>query len=172
MQKADSILDVGFLSPHVSDYVAEHRAEHAAWFEFSERVNRNGQRLLSEAKITTGDAGTSDPKFLAFLLLIRTLSNFQAVILLVERGMIVEARTLARSCYENMFCLVSLQKFGAEFSQKMLNDELASRKATSNWLLQKEGRLDHAGADAAKRLRETVYEIDAISENIGRHVFE
>jgi hypothetical protein len=31
------------------------------------------------------------------LLFTRTLSNFQGVILMAERGMIVEARTLARS---------------------------------------------------------------------------
>lgn len=152
--------------------MADHRQNHADSFEFAEKMNRLGQKLIAEANVVIGEEGAKDPKVLALLLLLRLMSGFQGVILLIERGMVVEARTLARSCYENMYCLVSLQKFGSEFSARMIGDDLASRKATANWLLQREARLDYAGADAAKKLRETVYEIDANHENIGRHVFE
>ena len=43
------------------------------------------------------------PRILALALLSRTLSNLKGVAILTERGLAVEARTLARCCYENLF---------------------------------------------------------------------
>ena len=57
--------------------------------------------------------GLYDPNFLAYLLLCRTRSNFAAAILLTKQRMIVEARTLARCCFENAFLFAGLRDKGA-----------------------------------------------------------
>jgi hypothetical protein len=165
----DSIADIGFLSPAVAGYITDHRNQYADFFGLADALNRVGQGVMSEANVTITDQRAADPKLLTLLLLIRTMSNFQGVILLVERGMIVEARTLARSCYENVYCLSALQKDGAGFVKAMLADELYARKAASNWLLQKPERLEFAGAGAAGMLHESLSNIEAASESTARH---
>jgi hypothetical protein len=147
-------------------------------FEIAEELNRIGQSILADAKVTFTSKGPNDPKLLTMLLLIRTLSNFQGVILLAERGMIVEARTLGRCCYENAYVVSALQKDGDEFVKAMLSDEMHVRKGTSRWFLDDPARLEHvAGGEAQLKKnienieaehRKTVgYKFDQIAERAG-----
>ncbi|MFZ1910114.1 MAG: DUF5677 domain-containing protein [Burkholderiales bacterium] len=128
---ADSILDEGFLSPHINSYVAEHVEENREICEIAEALNRVGQGILAQAELTVIAQEVADPKPIALLLLIRTMSGFQAVILLSERGMIVEARTLAGSCYENVYVLSALKKDGEALVKAMVADEMHARKTGS-----------------------------------------
>ncbi|RXH36638.1 hypothetical protein XH99_06635 [Bradyrhizobium nanningense] len=74
---------------------------------------------------------------------------------MVRDGLIVEARTLARCCYENLIWAGALKERGSEFVKDMLNDEAASRKAVGQITLK---LISRAGADAsaedAKLLRD------------------
>jgi hypothetical protein len=72
--------------------------------------------------------GLYDPNFLAYLLLCRTRSNFAAAILLTKQRMIVEARTLARCCFENAFLVAGLREQGRAFANRMKEDDEAGRK--------------------------------------------
>jgi Family of unknown function (DUF5677) len=69
-------------------------------------------------------------------LLCRTISNFEGVIALAKLGLIVEARTLTRCCYENLFFIVGLIEKGEEFVSAMYHDELASIRSRGNFLLE------------------------------------
>jgi hypothetical protein len=60
-----------------------------------------------------------DPNVLTFLLLCRTRSNFIAAILLIKQRMIVEARTLARCCFENAFLVAGLHEQGRAFVDRI-----------------------------------------------------
>jgi hypothetical protein len=60
-----------------------------------------GHRLLYEVKVSPDDR----PQFLAATMLARLLSNAQGSILMTERGLSVEARTLARSALETVFVI-------------------------------------------------------------------
>src|SRR5271165_5840467 len=102
-----SIDGQGFLSKDIGAWATKHRAENAAWFEFAEQLNVTAQSLLLNLKVTTQEDGL-DSNVLAMLLFTRTISNFQGAVLMAERGMIVEARTLARSCLESTFCLAAM----------------------------------------------------------------
>ena len=158
--RSDSILALGFLSPHVGHYTQEHRKQHAAMFEVADELNRIGQRILGDAKVTVTEKGASDPKLITLLLLIRTLSNFQGAILLAERGMIVEALTLARSCYENAYMLAALKKEGDKFVKDMLAAEMHARKGQSKWMLDDPARLE-AVPGGVEQMKKNIEAINA-----------
>jgi hypothetical protein len=61
-------------------------------------------------------------------LLLRTLSGFQAVVILAERGMGVDAQTLVRGLYENGLWLGFLRLRPAEAVEALLIDELRSQR--------------------------------------------
>ena len=74
-----------------------------AWLEFADKLVAIGFSILSEAQITETEKGAADPKVVAATLLIRTLSNFRGAMALAREGRVVEARVLARCCFENNF---------------------------------------------------------------------
>jgi hypothetical protein len=91
----------GFLSKDVESWIKKHRAINHEWFELAEDINFFSNKNLY---------GLSMPKRSAKHLLVitaylRCLSQYQGAILLVERGMIYEAATLARGLVESIFVL-------------------------------------------------------------------
>ncbi len=104
------------------------------WFAFAAKLYDCGVRIFDGADIS-GVSRASDPKFIAMALLARTLSNFDAALELLKQGYIVEARTITRCCYENMFWIGGLQASGSEFVKLIQEDEAASRKRRGKWLL-------------------------------------
>jgi Family of unknown function (DUF5677) len=62
----------------------------------------------------------------AALLFVRGLSSFPAAILLAERGMTQDARTIIRSCFETVFCFGALRKdpgFLEKFEKATLHNQ-------------------------------------------------
>ena len=135
------VLKNGYLSADLTSHIAKIRAHCAPWFEHAERLNQLAQRIATTQSDITSDTGLADARLLALMLQNRALSNFQGTILMTERGMIVEARTLARSCLESALCLAGI---GAdpEHWRSMLHDELASKKARGKFILKNVGTLD------------------------------
>jgi len=109
---SNTFKEVGFLSPEIKPIIADLRKLHATWFVFAEDVNRTGQRILGGFQ-PSGSAAVRD--VVAIALLMRTLSNFQGTILMAERGMVVEAGTLARCCFENAVFVGALRNEGDKF---------------------------------------------------------
>ena len=99
--------EVGFLSPEMEPFVAQCRKQNALWFALAEDINRTAQATLTTYQI---GPEISAQHLFGLLLLIRTLSNFQGGLLMAERGMVVEVRTLFRCCFENAFWLGALLK--------------------------------------------------------------
>lgn len=91
----------GYLSPDFDRWIAKHHAEHRASFDLAERLNRLCQRAMLAAEVPDGDLRA----LLILSLFARALSSYQGAVLMVERGMSVEAQTLARSCLESTFYL-------------------------------------------------------------------
>lgn len=99
-----SIASKGFLSCQIKRYTRSFRARYREEFALARSLSEVAQRAIGAVRVpsSTPDA---DSKAMAAMLLSRAASTFQGVILLSEKGMVVEARTLARSCYENAACL-------------------------------------------------------------------
>jgi hypothetical protein len=84
--------------------------------------------IIAAANNVPISGGFSDPKVLAIALTCRTRSNFLAGIILLKAGHAVEARTLARCCFENMFLIGGLYAEGTEFVRLMKEDDEEGRR--------------------------------------------
>ena len=94
---------------------------------FNARLLEASKQLVTACKLTVTARGMLDPKVLAYLLLCRTISNFEGMLLLEKHGLVVEARTLARCCVENLFLAAGLHEEGDAFADKMKADDDAGR---------------------------------------------
>jgi hypothetical protein len=115
----------------------EQTAAETAWLEFSEKLHQVAFTMLSEPEIPIGPKGSADPKVIATLLLIRTVSNFKGAITLAREGMIVETRTLTRCCVENLIWLARLVAEGDGFVKEMGFDEAESMQKRTKFILEK-----------------------------------
>jgi hypothetical protein len=82
------------------------------------------------------EVGAADPKVVALALLCRTMSHVEGVVAMVERGLIVEARTLTRCCYENLIWIDGLANDGLGFVKKITGNDYAYKKLRGKVLLE------------------------------------
>jgi hypothetical protein len=92
------------------------------WFQFSDELRINALHLLNQPTLELGVAGLAQPKVLAAALLARTITNHKAVLMLLRAGLITEARTLTRSCLENVLWMRRIKAEGMEFVTAILDD--------------------------------------------------
>lgn len=95
---------------------------------FNARLLEASTQLVTACTLTITARGMLDPKVLAYLLLCRTISNFEGMLLLAKHRLVVEARTLARCCVENLFLAGGLHEQGDAFADKMKADDDAGRQ--------------------------------------------
>jgi hypothetical protein len=107
-----------------------------AWLSLADRLYEKGKAIFDHSDRRESEVGTNDPQVVALTLLARTMGNFQALVLLLEHNHIVEARTLARCCWENFFWISALAKKGDKFIEEMILDDAASRKKRAKGLLE------------------------------------
>jgi hypothetical protein len=113
--------------------------------KFAAKVDRAAERVFASASRWNREpAKAGDPKIIAVLLLIRTLSNFRGTVILLRADRIVEARTIARCCSENLFHIAALRNDGEQFVREMDEDHGASQKARGEFLIQQTGELPEA----------------------------
>jgi hypothetical protein len=105
------------------------------WLAYAHRLYETGETILREADKVAVGAGLRDPKVLAMALLCRTLCNLNAVVVLIQANFIVEARTITRSCFENLLWLVELSVKQEAFVEEMVRDEVASQTARGKMVL-------------------------------------
>jgi hypothetical protein len=89
------------------------------------------------------------------------------VVLLAERGAIVEARTLARTCLETVFALVAAVKMDASFIDRMVANEMGSKSKGANWLLNRADRADFLHPEADEKLQAFIDRLKADNEPTG-----
>jgi uncharacterized protein DUF5677 len=112
--------------------------------KFSDGLLGIALETVAVANVPLSNLGARDPKVVSLALLCRTISNFKGAILMVCEGLLIEARTLTRSCYENLIWAAALNERGSEFVTDMLNDDAASRKTVGQVTLKLSSR---AGAN-------------------------
>ncbi len=106
-------------------------------------------RVFDYAIAVDPEKGFRDPKCLAKALLARTVGHLEGIKLLLRAGMIAEARTLTRCCYENLFWTSALAERGDEFAGKMCTDHTTHTKKEGrrflDWCAQQEKEFDFNG---------------------------
>ncbi len=127
-----SIKTQGFLSPDIDKYVAKHRAQHRDTFALADSLNGVAHAIIANTKIANVDGEMDQTRVMVAMLLVRAVSNFQGSIILCERGLIVEARTLARSCFESAACLTAIAKHGETAIERMVENTIKGKKKRAN----------------------------------------
>jgi hypothetical protein len=161
-----SIAKDGFLSPDVARFVTKHRENNKAAFDLADALNRTAQRLMLSSQVPL-EGDVFSEKNLAQLLLVRAISNFQGAILMAERGALVEARTLTRTCLETVFALVAAVKMDATFIDRMVANEMGSKSKAANWLLNRPNREDYVEPEGDAKLQAFLDHLKADNEPTG-----
>jgi hypothetical protein len=104
------------------------------WRTLADDLGRAAYELVGTVKLPISEKGYSDEKVLALLLLARTISNLKGASILLDAKRIVEARTITRCCFENLFWVVSLRQEGEAFARRMLHDTLHHRRARGQFM--------------------------------------
>ena len=118
-----SIDKEGFLSPEVEAARVRIRANYEKWFALAYRFNLYAQGLAD--KSDSYPASDDDPGYVMRCLFKRALSNFQGAIVMLERGMLAEARILTRALVEDYLFIDTVKREGRQFALKM--------SAASDW---------------------------------------
>lgn len=96
----------GFLSIEAEEgkkYIIE---QYKDVFDLAKDLNRFSMTFLRQQRMEE----EINHKFVINVLLLRLTENFQGAILMLERGMLPEAKVIARAMLESIFILVALQK--------------------------------------------------------------
>jgi hypothetical protein len=104
-------------------------------------------------------------------LLLRAISSFEGVMLLSERGMLVEARTLTRNVYETAFYTGALVADEA-FIGRMVADNAKHRKTLANELINDRAHSDVIGPDVLSQLAQFLMDLEASGQTLDRLISE
>jgi hypothetical protein len=155
-----SIDEQGFLSPEIAAWIDKHRSENRAWFSLAMNLNLVAQQELLLLEVPTEDHNA----LCAVLLFVRGLSSFQAAILLAERGMTQDARTITRSCFESVFCFGALLN-DPSFLDKFEKGDVHGKKTFAKAVLEGSSRLE---AGDAEKVSEFLNDLKQSGENGAR----
>lgn len=161
----------GFLSPDIARFIGMHREANKAAFDLANALNRTAQRLMLESQVRM-EGDVLSEKNLAQLLFVRAVSNFQGTVLMAERGAVVEARTLARTCLETVFALVAAVKMDGTFIDRIVSNEIGSKSKGANWLLNRADKTDFLHAEAEAQLQGFIDRLKAENEPTGSFATE
>lgn len=119
----------GYLSPDIAEWITNQRSQNSKSFSVAHRMNRACQRAMMACEVPDND----NRALLVLLLFARCVSSFQGGILMIERGMSVEALTLARSCLETSFYLVAIARDPATIDG-MIGSDAKHKRKMARWL--------------------------------------
>lgn len=122
----------GFLSEHIK--VIEDQIESCFQKEVSllRDINEVISKIVFSAADSVNGVSTLDPRVIAVVSGFRTLGNLQGAIILFEKGMAAESKTLVRCIYENAFCIGALVKDSSRFIDMLASDNRASKHGIFN----------------------------------------
>ncbi|MHA7685081.1 DUF5677 domain-containing protein [Cupriavidus sp. PET2-C1] len=150
LEPEDDFASKGFLGsimPHVERAI---RLEHDVDFAWSDRLNEFLMLLVS--KPISADTVV---KLTANALLVRSIQTYQASVLLCQRGMLGEARTLERSVTESAIAMAALLRIDG-FVEELVADHRQHRKALANAFVEQLPKTENVGE--ALRLSRAVKE--------------
>ncbi|MBB4373450.1 hypothetical protein GGD63_006273 [Bradyrhizobium sp. cir1] len=105
------------------------------WLGHAQRLMDVALEIVGQCDKFDTEKGSQDPKVIALALLSRSLGHFRGVPRLLDLGLIVEARTLTRCIFENLFMQGGLAEGGDAFVKQMVEDAARSRQSRGNWVL-------------------------------------
>lgn len=124
----------GFLSDEAIEGRSVFRGRFSDVFALAEDVNRIAVKRLSQAKL----ADIVDGHFVLYLLTIRIVESFEAIVILMERGMLSPAKLIVRPILEALFTLAALEKnkeLIAKYFDTQSEAHFALLRSSTKWML-------------------------------------
>lgn len=147
----------GYLSKQITQWIEKHRSENSEWFELCEDINRFSHSTMFTMTIHNKHL----PEIIAASLYIRAMSNFQGIILMSERGMINEAKSLLRCLIECEFAIVAIDKDKDIVQQFVLEDQLQRRDYLKAYKRNKKSSIPHPkDAPSLKEIDDLLQDIE------------
>lgn len=140
----------GFLSDESEEGKKHFYHKYIDVFEFVKEINRFSMELMQNLKVDLND----NHKLITITLHLRINENFQGTILMLERGMMPQAKVLTRAMLETVFTLVALQK-KPELLQNYFDQHEEGKKRNLKAALQFQD--EHLRASAKKHKLEQHY---------------
>ena len=106
MENPEYLYEHSFLDAQIIEWIDVCREQFKSWFSLANQVNSHS---LSSMFQLDAHNQVIHELMLASLYL-RTLHNYQGAILMAERGMVTQARVLARAMLDSIFPLVAISK--------------------------------------------------------------
>lgn len=145
----------GFLAVSATNAIARIRKDYARWFEAAAAFNRLGMQVLPELRAGTDNA----QQLFAATLFGRALTSFQSIVILAERGLMADARTVARAATETALVLAALARNASVLDIMELRHYYFRRKLHSVWLHDRASR-DTMNAEQIAALENDIATID------------
>lgn len=143
------------------------------WKNLAAMIRDAGLGIFATANIPRTEKGFADEKVLALALLARTVSNLKATLLLVDAKRVVEARTIARCVFENLYWVVGLAEEGQAFVRKMRDDDMSHSRARGQEIFSAGIDLDAAVSDRLRGyLKELSKKVEKAKTLSPKHVAE
>jgi hypothetical protein len=137
----------GFLSPTMAEFRTSLREVpvYKLWLEFAEELNRLGWEMLEDHETPT----TNNQRLIISVLFIRAHQSFQVAIMLIQNGMLADARVVLRGAVEGAIGLNVLAN-DAAFDIQLIEAHLYNqRKAARIVLSTPEYRAGYGPAEIA-----------------------
>jgi Family of unknown function (DUF5677) len=162
----------GFLGREVIEFTRITRKKYADYFEHLENVNRESHRFLSSANLDPRER----KQFYTAGLFCCSVSDFQALVVLSERGFLSEVQILARSLLEVHFKIAAIAKDPKTVNRLILDGERQRKKQLELQLQRKiPSAKNVSDADLKVEIEKTNEGIERIEEHIKReqpHLFQ
>lgn len=148
-----SFKNSGYLSD-MESWCSRIRVNHPLWFALVQEISSTGMNILQDAR----PSKTDNQQLLAVLLHARALQSFQACLLLAERGLISDARTLSRCVWEDAFCIGALCEKQQEYLGKFETKHQKHRHGVANAFLNKDNLRNGLSVESIEKLQKVVDE--------------
>lgn len=149
----------GFFSPEIERYreAVRSTAPFQAWFDYAHDLNKIGLDLLR----TTTTARADNARFTMHGIFVRTHQSFQSALLLAERGIIGDARTVLRSGVEGAIAIRALAADPA-FVERLIEAHYANKRKVARRLLDTPQYLATYAPSQVAEMHAAIAAVDAI----------
>jgi len=110
----------GYLSTQITYWIKKNWNQNSKWFNLCKEINRFSHITMFKMIIHK----KCELELMIALLYIRSMSNFQGSIIMAERGMVNEAKTLLRCLLECEFAVVAIDKDKTIVDRLILDDQI------------------------------------------------
>ena len=155
----------GFLAPEIDQVRIAVRSapEYKAWFAYVDDLNRLGFEMLRSHQVSLDDRrGLS-----ISILFVRIHQSFQAAVLLIERGIVPDARTILRSAVESAIALIALAADESFVDRLVAADRKHKLTIARMCLEDPDYRATHS-AEMIAQLERTVAEMEALKGELDK----